>query len=123
MSVGDGRVYHANVNCSNLDDSLTFYRDVLGLEQWSHTVPESDQDGEAFGLPRARWDAFILGTPDVPRGSPPVVDLLEWKVPHPVGRPYASANQLGFAGLVLSPRGPVGTARGLDAGQRRRDHA
>ena len=102
MSVGDGRVYHANVNCSNLDDSLTFYRDVLGLEQWSHTVPESDQDGEAFGLPRARWDAFILGTPDVPRGSPPVVDLLEWKVPHPVGRPYASANQLGFAGLVLS---------------------
>ncbi len=102
MSVGDGRIYHANVNCSNLESSLAFYRDLLGLGQWSHTAPGTDQDGEAFGLPRARWDAFILGTPGAPRGAPPVVDLLEWKVPRPVGRPYASANQLGFASLVLS---------------------
>ena len=39
MSIGVSRVFHLNVNCSDLERSLGFYRDLLGLTQGAHTVP------------------------------------------------------------------------------------
>ncbi len=32
-------VVHVNVNCSELDRSLAFYRDLVGLTPVSHTHP------------------------------------------------------------------------------------
>ena len=32
MPIGASRIFHVNVNCSDLERSLAFYRDVLGLE-------------------------------------------------------------------------------------------
>lgn len=103
MAVGNGRVYHANVNCSDLERSLAWYRDRLGLSVWAHTAPEAEQDGAAFGLSRARWDAFILGSGGSAH-TPPVVDLLEWRTPGPIGRPHASAADRGFAELIFERR-------------------
>jgi len=118
------RVFHCNVNCSDLERSLAFYRDVLGLTQGAHTRPESPQDGAAFGLPQAQWDAWILtaggGFADRQRRSRrsssatngggdggydgAALDLLEWQQPEPIGTPYAPANHVGFTrlGLVTS---------------------
>lgn len=112
MAVGSGQVYHANVNCSDLGRSLEWYRDRLGLEVWAHTTPESEQDGQAFGLPSARWDAFILGS-GADTHTPPVVDLLEWLVPRPVGRPHASPSDRGFAELIFERRDLEGQRRAL----------
>jgi glyoxylase I family protein len=101
VPIGASKVFHLNVNCSSLERSLAFYRDLLGLSQGAHTVPPP-QDGAAFGLDTAQWDAWIL-TGD--RGYDGVVlDLLEWQVPSPTGTPYPAANHLGFGRLGFVTR-------------------
>jgi catechol 2,3-dioxygenase-like lactoylglutathione lyase family enzyme len=102
-------VVHVNVNCSRLERSIGFYRDALGLSPLSHTNP-APQDGAGFGLSgRVQWDAWILHDE---RGLAAAgIDLLEWKLPPPAGRP-ATAGELGLSRLVLCVR----DARGLEAG-------
>jgi catechol 2,3-dioxygenase-like lactoylglutathione lyase family enzyme len=100
VSIGITAVLHINVNCSDLDRSVEFYRQVAALTPISHTAPESPQPGGAFGLDSAQWDAWIMAGPA--RFGRPVVDLLEWKVPPPSGRPARRGERLGFETLRLS---------------------
>jgi catechol 2,3-dioxygenase-like lactoylglutathione lyase family enzyme len=94
-------VVHVNANCSDLDRSLRFYRDLVGLTPLTHTSPPEPQDGSGFGLPgKARWDAWLLH--DARGLAAPGLDLLEWKEPRPTGRPYAEANHLGLFRLCLT---------------------
>jgi len=99
VPIGVSQVFHVHVNCSDLERSLGFYRDLLGLTASTHTRPEAPQDGAAFGLDRAQWDAWILHD-ERGFGAGMVVDLLEWQVPRPTGRPNGAAdlgfNRLGF---------------------------
>ena len=94
----DGRVFHLNVNCSDLDTSLSFYRDAVGLIPTVHTAPGRPQPGGAFGLAAAQWEAWIMasghGLEDV------VIDLLQWNVP----RPSRAAAPGGFERLRLGVR-------------------
>jgi len=96
MGIGVTRVFHLNVNCSQLERSLHFYQDLLGLRQGAHTV-SPDQDGAAFGLERAAWDAWMMLDERGYEGA--VVDLLEWQAPAPAASGAAAANRLGFARL------------------------
>lgn len=90
-------VQHCNVNCADLERSLTFYRG-LGFETSARTTPEP-QDGAGFGLPGdAAWDAWMLSD----GRSNPVIDLLEWKVPTPTGAPHVHADALGMIALRLA---------------------
>jgi catechol 2,3-dioxygenase-like lactoylglutathione lyase family enzyme len=101
MPITATRIFHVNVNCSELARSLAFYRDLVGLVPTTHTVPPP-QPGAAFGLPTAQWDAWILTGG---RGYDGVVlDLLEWKTPPPTGRPYETAAHLGLARLGIQVR-------------------
>ena len=86
MPIGVSQAFHVNVNCSDLERSLGFYRDLLGLTASTRTKPEAPQDGAAFGLDLAQWDAWILHD-ERGFGAGLVVDLLEWQVPRPTGRP------------------------------------
>lgn len=93
-------VAHVNVNCSDLDRSLRFYRDLVGLGATTHTRP-SPQEGAGFGLPgKVVWDAWMMQDDRAPFG--PSIDLLEWKSPKPIGRPHPEANHLGFMRLCLA---------------------
>ena len=93
-------VTHINVNCSNLERSMHFYRDVVGLTPQSHTRPQP-QEGAGFGLPgQVVWDAYLLHDDRGPLG--PAVDLLEWQDPKPVGRPHPEAHHLGFMRVCLA---------------------
>jgi len=88
------------VNCSNLERSLAFYRDLLGLTQGVRTAPEKPQPGGAFGLDEAQWDAWILYDS---RGMDGIaIDLLEWQVPKPEGVPYPVANIPGLARIGVT---------------------
>lgn len=97
--IGVSQAFHVNVNCSDLERSLGFYRDRLGLTASTHTRPESPQDGAAFRLDVGQWDAWILHD-DRGFGAGLVVDLLEWQVPRPTGSPSTAAdlgfNRIGF---------------------------
>lgn len=91
-------VAHCNVNCTDLERSLAFYRDMLGLGTATHTNPDP-QDGSGFGIDGpAAWDAWMMHDHRGPF-SAPVVDLLEWLVPTPLGAPYTDPAAAGLAGL------------------------
>jgi catechol 2,3-dioxygenase-like lactoylglutathione lyase family enzyme len=113
MPIGVSQVVHCNVNCSNLERSLAFYRDLLGLSPVTRTAPEAPQPGAAFGLEHAQWDAWILGDA---RGMEGVaIDLLEWQVPPPTGTPYPTANILGLARIGMTTTDIDATYEGLRA--------
>ena len=94
------RIYHVNINCSDLERSLVFYCDGIGLHKGTRTKPEMPQPGEAFGLAQVQWDAWILHGEQGNSGV--VLDLLEWKVPRPQGRPRQRATDVGFSRLSIT---------------------
>ena len=99
MAISIQRVMHVNVNCSDLEKSLAFYRDVVGLVLISHTHPVP-QDGAGFGMTgQVQWDAHILH--DARGFEGPALDLLEWKQPAPCGQPAFETNHLGFFRVCL----------------------
>jgi catechol 2,3-dioxygenase-like lactoylglutathione lyase family enzyme len=88
------QLVHVNVNCSDLARSLEWYQRVLGLEQVGSSAP-GPSPGEVFGLPgEVEWDARMLAAPRDRESM--LIDLLEWKNPAPVGRPYEKGNHLGI---------------------------
>jgi catechol 2,3-dioxygenase-like lactoylglutathione lyase family enzyme len=101
MPIGATRVIHVNVNCSELEQSLRFYRDLIGLTPSVHTQPERPQPGGAFGLDTTRWDAWILTDERGMEGGV-ALDLLEWQEPRPSGAAPASPAELGFSRVGLT---------------------
>ena len=97
MSLDGARIFHVNVNCSDLDRSRAFYVDGLGLALGTRTTVDHAQPGTAFGLGRARWDAWILLGPDGYDGG--AIDLLEWIEPAPTGVVAEKINTSGFQRL------------------------
>lgn len=80
----DARIFHVNVNCTDLARSHAFYTQALGLSEGVRTKPGTVQPGPAFGLERAQWDAWILvGDAGFQGGA---IDLLQWIEPQPCGR-------------------------------------
>ena len=93
------RIFHVNVNCSDLARSRAFYVEGCGLTEGVRTTPETTQSGAAFGLGRARWDAWILvGAAGFDGGA---IDLLQWQEPPPAARPPAALFEAGFQRIGL----------------------
>ena len=96
----DARIFHINVNCTDLERSRRFYADALGLDAAVRTTPDTAQPGAAFGLETARWDAWVLvGEHGFDGGA---VDLLEWQDPLPTGAPPPSFVTTGFQRLGVA---------------------
>ncbi|TML07272.1 MAG: VOC family protein [Actinobacteria bacterium] len=94
------RIYHVNVNCSDLERSLAFYCDGIGLRKGTRTKPDAPQPGAAFGLEQVQWDAWILHGDHGNEGV--VLDLLEWQVPRPQGQPRQRVTDAGFSRLSIT---------------------
>jgi catechol 2,3-dioxygenase-like lactoylglutathione lyase family enzyme len=100
MPVEVREVVHVNVNCSDLQRSLRFYRDFVGLRALSHARPSTPQDGSGFGFEgKALWDAYLMH--DARGAQATGIDLLQWEIPRPVGRPHPALNHLGLARLCI----------------------
>src|SRR4051812_31892018 len=107
----DARIFHVNVNCSDLARSRAFYVDTCGLAEGVRTTPDVAQSGAAFGLGAARWDAWILvGAAGFDGGA---IDLLEWQEPRPTGR-APGPDEPGFNRIVVAVAPEVGPARVSD---------
>ncbi len=92
-NVPQPQLIHVNVNCSDLEVSRAWYERVLGLEVRGGSRP-GPTHGAVFGIDgEVEWEADFLW----PKGQDAfAIDLLQWKTPVPVGKPAASANQLGL---------------------------
>ncbi|MDF1730641.1 MAG: VOC family protein [Minwuia sp.] len=104
------QVFHININCTDLDRSLAFYR-LLGFREvinfnadgGSEEVSDVLGDpvlGPALGLPsnaRARARMLMLG--DNPRGAR--LDLIEWIEPKAEGTAYPHLAHVGIARICF----------------------
>lgn len=95
--LGDAVLFHVNLNVSRLDVAHSFYIDGLGFAEGTRTAPERPQDGVAFGLDTAWWDAWILTGRSGFGGG--VLDVLQWMAPAPIGHPPAHYATTGYQRL------------------------
>ena len=100
-------LFHVNVNCSNFERSLRFYR-MLGFKV-AVDIPEvtegagNSDTGRGLGLPDSVARAALLVLSDDPHATR--LDLIEWKKPRDDGKPYAQLNHLGIARIALFTKG------------------
>lgn len=93
------QIYHVNVNCSNLERSLAFYR-MLGFEEaWD--IPDCQVPG--LGPVPRRGRAKLLRYGTEARGA--LLDLIEWLDPPTAGTPYPHLAHAGIARLCLRVKG------------------
>jgi catechol 2,3-dioxygenase-like lactoylglutathione lyase family enzyme len=95
--LGDAVLFHVNLNVSRLDASRSFYVDGLGFAEGTRTAPERPQEGSAFALDTAWWDAWILtGRTGFDGGA---LDILQWRAPEPIGHPPVQYATTGYQRL------------------------
>jgi glyoxylase I family protein len=93
------QIYHVNINCTDLERSLAFYR-MLGFHEVID-IPAGHIPG--LGLDPAVCRAKLLRLGDDPRST--LIDLIEWQTPNPHGAPYPDLGHTGIARLCLRVKG------------------
>lgn len=94
------RIFHFNINCSNLKESVEFYQ-KLGFQvilDFGEGM-ESKEMAEAFGMEVADIKGVHLRIGD--ESSSTRIDLLEFKNPPPTGKPYPHLYHTGIARMCL----------------------
>jgi catechol 2,3-dioxygenase-like lactoylglutathione lyase family enzyme len=97
------RIFHFNINCTDLGRTLPFYQ-MLGFRvvlDFGEGM-ESREMAEAFGLDRARIKGCHLRLGEGPTATR--IDLLEFQEPGPAGAPYSHLHHTGIARMCLKTR-------------------
>jgi catechol 2,3-dioxygenase-like lactoylglutathione lyase family enzyme len=94
------RIFHFNINCSNLEVSLAFYQ-KLGFQVILdfREGMESKEMAEAFGMKIADLKGVHLRIGEDNNATR--IDLLEFKNPPPTGEPYPHLYHTGIARMCL----------------------
>jgi len=94
------RMFHCNINCTNLDRTVPFYQ-MLGFKVVLdfRTGMQSKEMAEAFGLNEADLKGVHLRIGDGEDATR--IDLLEFVKPAPQGQPYPALNNTGIARMCL----------------------
>jgi catechol 2,3-dioxygenase-like lactoylglutathione lyase family enzyme len=89
------QIYHVNVNCTDFERSLAFYK-MIGFREHMD-LGEGGVDGLGFGDCNMR--AMLLSLGDDPRAT--VLDLIEWTDPKTDGAPYAHLAHTGIGRICV----------------------
>lgn len=94
------RIFHLNINCTNLDRSLAFYQ-LLGFKVILdfREGMASREMAEAFGIEVANLKGVHIRLGDAAEGTR--IDLLEFIEPAPAGQPYPHLYHTGVARVCL----------------------
>ena len=100
-------IFHVNVNCSDFERSLRFYK-MLGFRVALNIPAVTDgggnsDTGRGLGLPDSVARAAIMTLSDDPHATR--FDLIEWTRPRDDAKPYAQLNHLGIARIALFTKG------------------
>lgn len=94
------RIFHFNINCTNLDRTLPFY-EMLGFKVILdfREGMKSQEMAEAFGLSVADLKGVHLRIGDNENATR--IDMLQFVAPPPQGQPYPTLNNTGVARVCL----------------------
>ncbi len=91
---------HAQINVSDLDRSIAFY-EKLGFEVISKGIIKDPQIFASLGLEAGRLAGAFLRIPGRSTKVTPMLDMIQFLDPEPVGSPYPSLNHLGINRLCF----------------------
>jgi glyoxylase I family protein len=100
MALSIHRIFHFNINCSNLERSVAFYK-RLGFKvvlDFGEGM-ESREMADAFNLKSARIRGVHLRLGDAEHSTR--IDLLQFLGPVATQKPYSELNHLGVARICL----------------------
>jgi catechol 2,3-dioxygenase-like lactoylglutathione lyase family enzyme len=90
------KILHANINCSNFEESLSFY-EMLGFASLLESdVVVSEEDAAGLHMPAYQLHAATMTLRDYY-----LIDLIEWAEPYDPDPPYALMNHLGLSHISL----------------------
>lgn len=91
------RISHYDVNVSDLERSRAWYEAVTALRVVAETA--ADQPFPSLGIERGRFRGCMMK--DVTQdGGFPMIHLVQWEEPAPVGTPYLSQANVGWYRIV-----------------------
>jgi len=90
-------LHHTGFNVSDMDQSLEFYRDLLGLEVTRDLVFEGEILDKLGGLPESKAHIVFLGNGD----DRHFLELVEWLNPVGTATDAAPINNVGVSHLGL----------------------
>ena len=95
-------IFHININCTNFDRSLEFYR-LLGFKVIRDLNEVSSATlSRGLRIPDCRGRAVLMLLGDNPRSTR--VDLIEWKNPKTEGQAYPHLWHAGMCRIALRTR-------------------
>ena len=89
------QIYHVNVNCTDFERSLAFYK-TLGFKDH---IDFGEGEVAGLGFERCSIKARLLSLGDDPRAT--VIDLIEWTEPKTEGAPYPHLAHTGIARICF----------------------
>lgn len=87
------RISHWDVNVTDLERSRSWYEASTTLRVVART--KASQSFPSFGIGSGSFTGYLLKDANLPRGVP-MIPLVEWQNPTPVGRPYRSQANVGW---------------------------
>ena len=93
------RISHWDVNVSDLQRSLAWYEATTALRPVART--RADQAFPSLGIEHGRFEGVMLRDATKPAGWP-MLHLVEWRQPRPVGTPYLSHANVGWFRIAVS---------------------
>ena len=95
-------IFHINVNCTNFERSLEFYK-TLGFKVIRDlNEVGSEQLSRGLRIPNGRGRAVLMILGDNPRSTR--LDLIEWKNPRTEGQPHPHLWHTGMCRIALRTR-------------------
>ena len=95
------RILHQNVNVTDMERSVKFYRDILGFKVGLHKKGVSSESGEALAFGQTVEAEFYFMTPPGEDDNATFIDLIEYHSPRPIGKPYEHLNNPGIARIAF----------------------
>jgi catechol 2,3-dioxygenase-like lactoylglutathione lyase family enzyme len=105
-------MFYVNVNVSDMDRSVNFYQ-RLGFQKQLDAEVTDPAVAVGLGLPAFTVRAVFMNLPDAPDGAP-LLDLVQFRDPPPVGPTYPILNHLGICRLAYTVADLDGACAELD---------
>jgi len=93
------RISHWDVNVTNLERSRSWYEATTTLRVVART--KASQSFPGFGIASGSFKGYLLKDAKLPRGVP-MIHLVQWENPAPVGRPIVRRPMLAGTASVPS---------------------
>ena len=91
------RISHWDVNVTDLERSRSWYEATTTLRVVART--KASQSFPSFGIEFGSFKGYLLKDATLPHGVP-MIHLVQWETPAPVGTPYRSQANVGWYRIV-----------------------